>query len=70
MIKIILNALHPLLGSRGNYEVAGGRHDMRGGYSEVADLYILSLAIKLPIYELQRRYTAEAVELEEVVDGP
>lgn len=63
MIEILLNALTEILGARGNWSVDGGRADPRGGYSDLSDLYVLSLSISLGIYKLQRRYTAEAAEI-------
>ena len=63
MIEILLNALTEILGARGNWSVDGGRADPRGGYSDLSDLYVLSVSIKLGIYKLQRRHTAEAAEI-------
>lgn len=71
-IEILINALTDLLGARGNWSLDGGRSDVRGGYSDLSDLYVLSISIKLGIFRLQRRHTAESVELTKEVslDGP
>lgn len=71
MIEILLNALTEILGARGNWSVDGGRADPRGGYCDLSDLYVLSVSIKLGIYKLQRRHTAEAAEIttEVSIDG-
>lgn len=67
MIEILINALTEILGARGNWSVDGGRADPRGGYSDLSDLYVLSLSIALGIFRLQRRHTAEAVQLTQEV---
>ena len=71
LIEILINALTDILGARGNWSLDGGRSDSRGGYSDLSDLYVLSVSIKLGIYKLQRRYTAEAAEIttEVSIDG-
>jgi len=70
LIAITLVALHHLLGARDNYKILQGRNDPRGGYSDLSDLYVLSMSIKLPIYDQLRRYTAAAIEITEEVNGP
>lgn len=70
LIEIVCSALHDLLSVRGNYDVTGGRHDSRGGYSDFSDTYHLSIAVKIPILHRQRRFTAEETELTEEPDAP
>lgn len=71
LLEILLNALTDILGARGNWSLDGGRSDPRGGYCDLSDLYVLSVSIKLGIYKLQRRHTAEAAEIttEVSIDG-
>lgn len=70
LIWIVMTALRDTLGAAGNWTDPSGRHDPRGGFSDLSDTYVLSTELKLPIYRMQRRYTAEATEQEVIPDGP
>lgn len=64
LIWIAMTALRDTLGVAGNWTNPSGRHDPRGGFSDLSDAYVLSTELKLPIYRMQRRHTAEATEQE------
>lgn len=63
MIDLALNALDDLLISRGNYDVISGRAEPKDSHSDSGDLYVLSIAVNLPILKLQRRSQNTATEL-------
>lgn len=70
LIFLVMTALRDALGVAGNYTDPTGRHDPKGGFSDLSDCYVLSTEIKLPIYRMQLRSTAEATEQEVIPDGP
>lgn len=70
LIAVVMTALRDVLGVAGNWTPPSGRHDPRGGFTDLSDAYVLSTELKLPIYRMQRRFTAAATEQEVIPYDP